>query len=112
MTTLRRLKAEAEDARLRLEQSTHELIHALAPSTIVKHATEDAKAKAVALGNDAAEVTRERPLAVGGAAGALAGLLIWRRVRSRKRQEPQAVDTRSTLPPTPIEEAINGAGRV
>ena len=70
----------AQLARERVEEDVHSLLGALAPSTLVRNGLDDAKLRAKAVADDAAEFVKERPLGTGAVVGGAAALGIWKLV--------------------------------
>lgn len=67
-------------ARDRVEADVHALVGALAPASLMRDGLDEAKAKAKAVAEDAAEFVKDRPVGTGAVLGGAAALGIWKLV--------------------------------
>lgn len=75
-------RIEAERARARLMDSAHDLQSRLSPRTLAQNAWEGAKVKGADMAETAVDAVRERPVAVGGVAAAIALFLARKPLKS------------------------------
>jgi ElaB/YqjD/DUF883 family membrane-anchored ribosome-binding protein len=73
-------EAAARLARDHIEADVDALLGALAPASLVRDGIDEAKARAKAAADDAAEFVKDRPLGTGAVLGGAAALGIWKLV--------------------------------
>ncbi len=73
-------EAAVQLARDHVEADVHALLGALAPASLMRDGIDDAKAKAKAVAEDAADFVKDRPVGTGAVVGGAAALGIWKLV--------------------------------
>ena len=90
-------------ARERVKADLHKLLGSIAPSTLVRNGIDDAKLRAKAVAEDAADFAKERPVGTGAVVGGLAAVGIWKLIftfretrKAKKRLHSQTPNRNSS----------------
>ncbi|HTI31170.1 MAG TPA: hypothetical protein VL405_03490 [Sphingomonas sp.] len=87
---LKARKTAANIARTRVERDVDALLQALAPASLMRDGIDEAKARAKAVADDAAEFVKDRPVGTGAVLGGAAALGIWKLVSNyRETRKPK-----------------------
>ena len=87
---IRAREAAVKIARDRIESDVHDILHAIAPASLMRDGIDEAKAKAKAVADDAADFVKDRPIGTGAVVGGAAAFGIWKLVsRFRETRTPK-----------------------
>ncbi|CAM3219116.1 hypothetical protein SPAN111604_11115 [Sphingomonas antarctica] len=75
---LKARETAARIARERIEADVDALLGALAPASLVRDGIDEAKARAKAVADDAADFVKERPLGTGAVLGGAVAIGVWK----------------------------------